>query len=467
MESKGKGRLRSAAETLLAKPLSSAPENRLRKRMRPAAPQINSTSNELTSNERDVVSLSLRIRSQPFSLVPEGLKSANVTLLPEGLRSAVTKLPKRLKSTAGTLIEKGVRWTFHSIVTVTKYSQIPGESEFAIPEVIVLQFIQETREVKYKCSSSNDINFQFRVKVVGAVEFRSPICLFVQTHLHNTKAKRILCLNVYMEKDLQIRGDTEFAIPENTKSTKVVYMPSKYYTKLTVNTIFGGKYALDVEPGDHVYSYVNVLGLRVYIYSHHGDVLLVILVLFALCSSLLGLLRGNVSSKLAAKFGLTSELSNLTAAPSKPFWERLRRSRPDLQGIFDVDGLIIHNVADRERYNRDLKKCRLENCPTIRGTTTHLEKSSDREEILKRARDSLDKNDYGEFNLQDNNCEGFAVFCCTGQRGMGNQSWRVGDLMNYVKHVPFIRRITTQIGDHSASSLIVKIGQSFILKRRV
>lgn len=57
---------------------------------------------------------------------------------------------------------------------------------------------------------------------------------------------------------------------QNTKSTKVVYMPSKYYTKLTVNTIFGGKYALDVEPGDHVYSYVNVLGLRVYIYSHHG-----------------------------------------------------------------------------------------------------------------------------------------------------------------------------------------------------
>ncbi|BFI20953.1 hypothetical protein MPTK1_7g17815 [Marchantia polymorpha subsp. ruderalis] len=390
MESKGKGRLRSAAETLLAKPLSSAPENRLRKRMRPAAPQINSTSNELTSNERDVVSLSLRIRSQPFSLVPEGLKSANVTLLPEGLRSAVTKLPKRLKSTAGTLIEKGVRWTFHSIVTVTKYSQIPGESEFAIPE--------------------KDSQIQ------GESEFAIP----------------------------EIRGDTEFAIPENTKSTKVVYMPSKYYTKLTVNTIFGGKYALDVEPGDHVYSYVNVLGLRVYIYSHHG--------------------------------------------------------------IFDVDGLIIHNVADRERYNRDLKKCRLENCPTIRGkrkcgivktciecfkgsralhvygynnknyrywrpidggTTTHLEKSSDREEILKRARDSLDKNDYGEFNLQDNNCEGFAVFCCTGQRGMGNQSWRVGDLMNYVKHVPFIRRITTQIGDHSASSLIVKIGQSFILKRRV
>lgn len=66
--------------------------------------------------------------------------------------------------------------------------------------------------------------------------------------------------------------------------------------------------------------------------------LLIILVLFVQCSSLLGRLRGNVLSKLGAKFDLTSEVSNLNAAPSRPIWERVGRFRPDLQGSTQLQG---------------------------------------------------------------------------------------------------------------------------------
>ncbi|BBN05117.1 hypothetical protein Mp_3g10460 [Marchantia polymorpha subsp. ruderalis] len=196
--------------------------------------------------------------------------------------------------------------------------------------------------------------------------------------------------------------------------------------KRIINTCLRAKYALDVKEGDHVYSYRS--GGK---YTHHG--------------------------------------------------------------IVDADGRLIHIVRNRHLYKDKThrrtsglirpgsKKCQDENCPTYFGdrncgviktciecfkedgelhkyyygnksycswklidgvTTTESEKSSDPAEISARARHSLENNNFEHYDLVDNNCEDFALYCSTGRRGeKSKQISRLGELKHFVSVVDAILQL--------------------------
>ncbi|KAG6553389.1 hypothetical protein Mapa_005124 [Marchantia paleacea] len=150
------------------------------------------------------------------------------------------------------------------------------------------------------------------------------------------------------------------------------------------------------------------------------------------------------------------------------------------QGIVAEDGKsILHNVADRKMYkcNNEDPETIIDVCPIYYGdrkcgiiktcipcfmegrnlhkygygnrsysawtfdggSTTTLERDSSVDAILKRGNECLRNNNFGEFELQYNNCEDFAVYCSTGLKGMSNQSKRWGYGMNIIKHVPYLK----------------------------
>ncbi|OAE20101.1 hypothetical protein AXG93_1403s1030 [Marchantia polymorpha subsp. ruderalis] len=158
-------------------------------------------------------------------------------------------------------------------------------------------------------------------------------------------------------------------------------------------------------------------------------------------------------------------------------------------GIVDADGRLIHIVRNRHLYKDKThrrtsglirpgsKKCQDENCPTYFGDRNcgviktciecfkedgelhkyyygnksycswklidgESEKSSDPEEILARACCSLENNNFEHYDLLDNNCEDFALYCSTGRRGEeSKQISRLGELKHFVSVVDAILQL--------------------------